>query len=71
MLFIVAPALFFMNIEQWTYAESIYYCFVTLTTIGFGDFVAGLNMFNKQFVILLYFHCILCTEKYEITPEHY
>ena len=24
----------------WTYYNSMYYCFVTLTTIGFGDFVA-------------------------------
>ena len=24
----------------WSYFHSIYYCFVTLTTIGFGDYVA-------------------------------
>ena len=24
----------------WDYFQSLYYCFITLTTIGFGDFVA-------------------------------
>ena len=27
-------------VAGWSYFNSIYYCFVTLTTIGFGDFVA-------------------------------
>jgi len=30
----------FSHYEGWTYYHSMYYCFTTLTTIGFGDFVA-------------------------------
>ena len=41
LLFLILPAFSFMLKEDWTYGEAIYYCFVTLTTIGFGDFVAG------------------------------
>eukprot|EP00756_Hemistasia_phaeocysticola_P067102 Hpha_TRINITY_DN9719_c0_g1::TRINITY_DN9719_c0_g1_i1::g.10386::m.10386 len=28
----------FMNIEGWTYREAMWFCFVTMSTIGFGDF---------------------------------
>uniref|UniRef100_A0AAY4AJ75 Potassium channel domain-containing protein n=1 Tax=Denticeps clupeoides TaxID=299321 RepID=A0AAY4AJ75_9TELE len=31
------------SFEGWTYTESVYYCFITLSTIGFGDFVADDN----------------------------
>lgn len=37
--FIFVPAIIFAVIEPWSYFESIYFCFVTLTTVGFGDFV--------------------------------
>lgn len=40
-LFIAIPAIIFMAIEGWTYREATYYAFITLSTIGFGDFVAG------------------------------
>lgn len=40
-VFIFFPAILFMHYERWSYDQSVYYAFVTLTTIGFGDLVAG------------------------------
>ncbi|KAK7904498.1 hypothetical protein WMY93_017105 [Mugilogobius chulae] len=42
-LFFVVPMLVVQNQEGWTYSEAIYFCFITLSTIGFGDFVADNN----------------------------
>ncbi|XP_047201879.1 potassium channel subfamily K member 17 [Girardinichthys multiradiatus] len=43
LLFFIMPMLVFQQHEGWTYSEAIYYCFITLSTIGFGDFVADNN----------------------------
>lgn len=40
-VFVTIPAVIFKHIEGWTALESIYFVVVTLTTVGFGDFVAG------------------------------
>lgn len=40
-MFIFFPAFLFSHFEGWSYDEAVYYAFVTLTTIGFGDYVAG------------------------------
>lgn len=37
--FMLIPAIIFSSIETWSYRESVYYTVVTLTTVGFGDFV--------------------------------
>ncbi|KAM5138649.1 potassium channel subfamily K member 4 [Mantella aurantiaca] len=40
-LFVLIPTLIFQEIEHWTLLEAIYFVVITLTTIGFGDYVAG------------------------------
>ncbi|XP_012683153.1 potassium channel subfamily K member 4 [Clupea harengus] len=40
-LFVAVPILVFQEVEQWTLLESAYYVVITLTTVGFGDYVAG------------------------------
>ncbi|CAM2116179.1 unnamed protein product [Caretta caretta] len=42
-VFVTIPAVIFKQIEGWTALESIYFVVITLTTVGFGDFVAGGN----------------------------
>lgn len=39
--FLLLPSIVFMLYEGWSYEISVYYAFVTLSTIGFGDYVAG------------------------------
>lgn len=38
---LVIPPFVFMVTEGWDYIEGLYFSFITITTIGFGDFVAG------------------------------
>ncbi|XP_034254603.1 uncharacterized protein LOC117653210 [Thrips palmi] len=46
-VFMLCPSFIFMYFERWTFDESLYYAFVSLTTIGFGDFVAGQKVNHK------------------------
>uniref|UniRef100_A0A0N5A490 Ion_trans_2 domain-containing protein n=1 Tax=Parastrongyloides trichosuri TaxID=131310 RepID=A0A0N5A490_PARTI len=39
LLYIALGGVLFAILESWTYMDAFYYCFVSLTTIGFGDFV--------------------------------
>ena len=41
LMFVFVPAIFFSWLEDWNYREAVYYAFITLSTIGFGDFTAG------------------------------
>ncbi|XP_067636203.1 open rectifier potassium channel protein 1 isoform X2 [Eurosta solidaginis] len=55
-LFILLPSLVFMHLENWSYVVSVYFSYVTTTTIGFGDKVPtfGANQpsdFGAWFVV--------------------
>ncbi len=40
-IYIACGMLIYHYIEEWTTVCSVYFCFVTMSTIGFGDYVPG------------------------------
>ena len=60
-MFIFFPAFLFSHYEGWNYDEAVYYAFVTLTTIGFGDYVAGQdNSKGSGVFFILYKTFLIC-----------
>ncbi|XP_016663209.1 uncharacterized protein LOC100164681 isoform X3 [Acyrthosiphon pisum] len=45
--YIIMGAFLFKSWENWEFPDSAYFCFITLTTIGFGDFVPAQRVMNK------------------------
>ncbi|XP_039625293.1 potassium channel subfamily K member 4-like isoform X1 [Polypterus senegalus] len=41
LLFVALPTVIFQKVEEWTFLEAVYFVIITLTTVGFGDYVAG------------------------------
>ncbi|XP_002926556.2 potassium channel subfamily K member 17 [Ailuropoda melanoleuca] len=43
LLFLLLPPLLFRHVEGWSYVEGFYFAFITLSTVGFGDYVIGMD----------------------------
>ncbi|XP_036181059.1 potassium channel subfamily K member 16-like [Myotis myotis] len=43
LIFILLPPVVFMFTEGWTYNEGLYFAFISLSTIGFGDYIPGVG----------------------------
>ncbi|GAB0094942.1 open rectifier potassium channel protein 1 [Sergentomyia squamirostris] len=54
LIFIFLPACLFTYFEDWPYSVSVYYAFVTLTTIGFGDYACTFQPYQER-VFGIYF----------------
>ncbi|XP_032876464.1 potassium channel subfamily K member 5-like [Amblyraja radiata] len=52
---LVVPPFVFKVTEGWSYIEGLYYSFITISTIGFGDFVAGVDPNADYHILYRYF----------------
>ncbi|KAM9849681.1 uncharacterized protein kcnk4a [Aulostomus maculatus] len=43
LIFLAVPTVVFQKVEEWSFLESLYFVVITLTTVGFGDYVPGGN----------------------------
>ena len=70
LLYLLLGAQIFSSWEGWTYVGSVYFSFVTLATIGFGDLVPGNRSVGtpngtacakSQITYIIYMHIIKST----------
>lgn len=60
-IFIAVGALVLSPMQGWDMLEGIYFCFITTSTIGFGDFVPQTNEYLVVTYIYIYIGLIITT----------
>lgn len=52
-------ATLYSAMEGWTYLESLYFCFVAFSTVGFGDFVSGQRAHHEDIRVYQVANCLV------------
>jgi len=61
-LFCLFPSIIFSSVEKWNLSDSLYFTIITLTTVGFGDFVPGsqtTEVYRPIYRIMVYIWILL------------
>ncbi|XP_019640786.1 PREDICTED: potassium channel subfamily K member 2-like [Branchiostoma belcheri] len=58
-IFFFVPAIIFTIVEGWNFLDSLYYCFITLSTVGFGDFVSSVHHESSSYFGFVLYKVIL------------
>ncbi len=51
---VLTGSIFYWRFEDWTFFEALYFCIVTLTTVGYGDFsptTTGTQIFTIFYIL--------------------
>ncbi|ELK00333.1 potassium channel subfamily K member 16 [Pteropus alecto] len=51
LVILVFPPMVFSYVEGWSFSEGFYFAFITLSTIGFGDYVVGTDP-SKHYILV-------------------
>ncbi|KAJ0049876.1 hypothetical protein NL108_005170, partial [Boleophthalmus pectinirostris] len=51
LIFLAVPTVVFHKVEKWSFVESLYFVVITLTTVGFGDFVPGIKRYIRLMLV--------------------
>ncbi|XP_035658951.1 potassium channel subfamily K member 16-like [Branchiostoma floridae] len=58
-VFFVIPTWMVHIVEDWTYGDSFYFVFITLSTVGFGDYVTGERIDREYSVNLVFYRVFI------------
>lgn len=77
--FLIIPAHVYAYIEGWSYLNAFYYCFISLSTVGLGDYVPGddiqqnhrhlYKIFSTLYLILGVTSMVWLLQIFSETPE--
>ncbi len=76
-LFLFGGAVIFSDWEEWALGPSLYFCFITLTTIGFGDMTpdnaflsAGESFGGAMRMVFTVLYCIVGEQNIMAYPRY-